>query len=266
MLVRGTSVDRQLEEAIETDRLFHVRMSTLSPTPPTGQDIACTGFAEDGRFYFCNNDVGHRLVRASEHIFTLLADHLNIAVPVARPIQVENDILFGSMQPESLLSLPATRDIFATRSIDELGRPDSRMGSYLSRLLAYDFFIENVDRSAHNFVAHFDGGYRKILAIDFASSTLLMRPAIDVGMPESATAKFARIMKLRHGFDGDAALEMVGRIGNVPTSFMQSAMDKLPQGWLDESTAVRFLEFWGGEDRNERLARLEASIKNGSLY
>lgn len=266
MLGRGVSVDRWIDELGETAPLFAVRMGNLCSTPPIGQDIAFAGYAEDKRFYYCKDDDGHRIVKASEHVFTCLADHLNIAVARHTAVQVSNNILFGSMQPENLVNPTSTREIFNSRAFDELGRPSPWVASYLSRLASYDFFIDNIDRSAQNFVAHIDGGFRKILAIDFASATLLMRPRIEVGLPLSVTMKFANLMKRFHGFDMDAALEMLQRIGSVPTSFMQSVMDKMPSGWLDEATAVRFLEFWGGNDRNERLARLKAGIINGSLY
>ncbi len=266
MLIRGTSVDRRASENSQTESLFWRRMSTLCSTPPVGQDLTAAGFAEDGAFYFCKADSGHRPIRATEQLFTCLAKHLNIAVAQHCPIDVGGEILFGSMQPRDLIDPTTTRNIFNARSADELGRPDKRVSGYLSRLALYDYFIDNIDRSAYNFVSHSDGGYRRLLAIDFASATLLMRPRTEVGMPSSKTANFAKLMKHVHGFDSDAALEMLERIRSVPVSFVQSVMDNMPQGWLDEAAALRFMEFWGGNDRNKRLARLEAGISNGSLY
>lgn len=249
----------------ETDPMFPARLTGETPLQPIGADLARNGVCDDGYFYYCKDDVAHRPVRATEALLTSLAEHCGIAVADFRAVQAQGELLFGSRVHPSTEGQEAIRAFCMRQGRNELGRPTAWKAGYFSRLYAFDVFVGNADRSIQNFVAYRDAGTVHVLAIDFAASTLLMRQGMDFELNGSHTLPFGRLMSGLHGFDEDAALEMVGRLEGVPTSFIQSVVDRMPSGWLDENRAETFLEFWSEGGRSERLARLGAGLKDGSL-
>lgn len=246
--------------------LVPVRMTSKIPTPPVGSDMAAYGVCDDGGIYYCKDDAGHRPVRATEFLFTTLADHLNIPTAPFRAVDVEGHILFGSHQHPSTEEAVVVRRFYSNPDRNEFGGPSSWKASYFASLFVYDIFVGNFDRAGHNLVALRDGGALRVLAIDFASSTLLMRPGLDIMDGTSQTRVFAKLMRGLHGAHDDAALEMVARLESVPLSFIETVLDRMPIGWLDAGVGSRFLEFWGGDGRSGRLAVLRAGLRDGSLY
>lgn len=251
--------------SVGTSAMFPVRMTGQVPTPPIGQDLCATGFCDGGQFYYCKGDDGHRLVRATERLFTTLADHVNIPVAPSQSVEVEGELLFGSRKHPSTEEAEAVKAFCSQASRSEFGSPSRWKASYFSSLFVFDIFIGNGDRSINNLVAYRDFSLFRILAIDFAASTLLMNPGVDIVGDRTQTRAFSSMMRLIHGFDEDAASEMISSLENVPYSFIETVLDRMPTGWLDAEVGRRFLEFWGGGSRIERLARLRAGLKDGSL-
>lgn len=264
-MLRSNVNDGKLPSAFAGTGMIPVRLTGQVPTPPIGRDVSAAGFCDDGQYYFCKDDDSHRPVRATEQLFTSLADHVNIPTAAMQIVETGGNLLFGSLRHPSTVEAEAVRRFSSEQSKNEFGAPSSWKSGYFSRLFVYDAFIGNSDRSGHNLVAHRDGGATRILAIDFAASTLLMRPSLDVILEETTTIRFGRVMRTIHGFDEDAALEMVARLQSVPRSFIESVLDRMPLTWLDAEIAQRFLEFWSDGSRSARLANIGAGLKDGSL-
>lgn len=248
------------------ESLFAPRITTQLPTPPTGRDLSAVGFFDDGAYYFCKDDDGHRPIRATEMLFYVLAEHVGIATAQCEVVEVDGRLLFGSKKSPSIVDEKEVARFVSQAARNELGGRSGWKGGYFARLFVFDTFVGNDDRSANNLVAEREGALIRIKAIDFASAGLLLRPEAKFPVSLCNTSHFARAMDTLHTFDMDAAVEMVGAQGGVPTSFIESALDRMPTEWLDAGLARRFLEFWGGSGRTERLAKLRAGLKDGSLY
>lgn len=246
--------------------MIPVRMTGPVPTPPIGRDLTVVGYCDDGQFYYCKDDDGHRPVRATEQLFTGLAEHLSIPTASTQIVDFDGKLLFGSFQHPSTAEIEEVRRFYLEVARNELGGPSTWKSAYFSRLFVFDAFVGNFDRSGNNLVAHRDGAATRILAIDFAASTLLMRPDLNIELKHTQTAIFGRMMQARHGFDEDAAFEMIARLQSVPNSFIESVIDRMPPTWLDADLAQRFLEFWSDVSRSERLAKIGVGLKDGSLY
>ncbi|WP_312313248.1 hypothetical protein [Sphingobium yanoikuyae] len=265
IMLRPHVSDGKFPASFQGAAMLPVRLTGQIPTPPVGADLTAVGHGDDGHLYYCKDDDGHRPVRATEQLFTALADHVNIPTAATQVIEFNGQSLFGSFCHPSTDETEAVRKFISEKAHDELGGPSRWKGSYFSRLFAFDAFVGNIDRNGNNLVAYRDGAAIRILAIDFAASTLLMRPGLDTALDETSTVKFNRLMRRIHGLDEDASLEMVARLESVPLSFIESVLDRMPPTWLDAGMAQRFLEFWRDGSRSKRLAKIGAGLKDGTL-
>lgn len=242
-----------------------VRIRAPIPAEHLGADIRFYGAGDDGFFYYCKDDNGRRPTRATEAFSASLAEHLGIAAAPWGAVEVEGQLLFGSRQHPSTEERSAVVSFCYSPERDEIGALLPWRGSYFARLFILDAFLGNVDRQACNLVGYRDGRTLHVRAIDFAASSLLDEPGVDIRLNDSQTLHFWRIIRQIHGGGGEAAIEMVERLGSIPTSFVESALDRMPSEWLDGAQVRRLLEFWGGGERIERLARLGEGLKDGSL-
>ena len=242
-----------------------LRMRAPIAADHRGADIRCYGSCDDGFIYYCKRDNGHHPVRATEALSASLAEHLGIAAAPWGPVEADGEILFGSRRHPSTEESSVVKTFCMLPEKDEIGARLPWRGSYFARLFVLDTFLGNGDRQACNLVCYREGRTVHVRAIDFAASNLLSQPGVDIQLNGSQTRLFGGIMRSIHGDGGDAANEMVERLSSVPTSFVESVLDRLPSGWLDAERALRFVEFWGGGERIERLARLGAGLKDGTL-
>lgn len=249
-----------------TPSLIGVRLATPLPIPPIGADLAAYGYGDDQNLYYCKDDVGHRRVRATEFLFTALADIVKIPTAPFEIVSYNDRLLFGSQASPSSLSKFHVQRFCSEPARDEIGSPSLWKASFFSSLIAFDIFIGNVDRQACNLIAYGNRGLTQIAAIDFASTSLLIRPTVDLDLKNSATFSFRATMDAIHGDDAEAANAMLRRLESVPSASIQAILDRMPSDWLDEADARRFMEFWGGHNRVERLALIRAGLTNGKIY
>lgn len=242
-----------------------VRMQTPVPCDAIGADIRFRGWGDDSFFYHVKDDSGLRPVRATEAFCVALAEHLGIAVAPWSPIEVDGDILFGSRQDPSPAEDEDVKSFCMCAEKDEIGARLPWRGSYFARLFVLDAFLGNVDRRLGNLVGHREGRTTRVRAIDFAASPLMLRPGVDIQLDGSQTRFFWRLMRGIHGDGFDAANEMIEHLRSVTPKFVETVLDRLPPGWLDAERVSRFVEFWRGGERIERLERLGAGLRDGSI-
>jgi hypothetical protein len=78
------------------------------------------------------------------------------------------------------------------------------------------------------------------------------------------TLSVGRRLRAIHGFDLDAALEMVGRLEAIPLNVLRALVRELPEDWLSLAEGEGFCDDW--ERRmGARLTALSAGLRSGSL-
>ncbi len=245
--------------------LFPIRLSTPIALQPIGKDVSLMGIAEDGGFYYCKNDSRQVLTRATEVAFTVLADHLGFSTAKFRCIKdMAGNTYFGSFKHPSTASEEDVRSFFMREATNEFGGPSGHKAAFIARLFTYDRFIGNSDRVMRNVIAINDRGIRRIAPIDFAEADLLRSPTSASVVETSNTRRWQRVLESTHGFAHEASREMLARIAAVPSGFFETVFDRMPPGWIDASQRQSFLEFWSGQRRQDRLAAIGASLKDGS--
>lgn len=253
---RGTSVPNQKS-------LFNIRVSTVLPAYPIGQDLAFVCIGDDGRTYYCKSDRNGFPIRATEWIATQLANHLGLSV--ADAVVLENNdgaTFFGSRAPFSLAAEMQLGHFFNVAAKDELGRPSQWLGRFLAQIWAFDIFIDNPDRNLRNFILDQDGQMVRLRAIDFASARFLMRADTNFPIASESTSIVGRIIRTRHGAHREAGIEMLDRIDAIPSGVIAGILSGMPDDWLLEDQIGRLIKAWSDDRLRERTAKARALIEH----
>lgn len=229
---------------------------------PNGADIAFCCWTAEGVF-FCKDDRGGRPVRAREMFYTRLAGHVGVLTPHCAIVEDEDgETYFGSLSLNSPAGRFEVMEALTTPRTTELGSPDPWLRSYLSSIYAFDLAIGNPDRSMSNFMMEI--GDRQLRAFDFADASLKTFAADRFSIEGTNTLSVGKQLRSIHGFDLDAALEMVKRLEATPTKVIRGFLGELREDWLADGEGENLCEDW--EKRLEaRLAALSAGLKDGSL-
>lgn len=237
------------------------RLSAKFP-PLNGADTAFFCTTAEGIF-FCKEDKDGRPIRATEMLITRLAGHVGILTPHCAVIEDDDgETYFGSLSPNSPAGEFEVQAFLMRREADEIGQPRPWLGRYLSGLYAFDLFISNPDRSIRNFLM--DQRDRRLAAYDFASVDLKNLVDHRIIIEGSVTHSVGKQLRQIHGFDLEAALEMVKRLEAIPVKAIRTFLSDLPRGWIKESEGERLCGNWGTE-AGARLAALSAGLGDGSL-
>lgn len=230
--------------------------------PPNGADISFVS-TSGGRAFFCKEDKSGRSIRAIEMMSTRLAGEAGILTPDCAVVEDDaGATFFGSVGLGTIAGIFEVQAYLSTASKNELGGLDPWLERYLSALYAYDLFIGNPDRSMANFLM--DLNDRQLRAYDFASADLKKWSSQRFSIENSNTLSLGRRLRKIHGFDIDAALEMLKRIEAIPLKVIRRLVSELPRDWLAEVEGESLCESWE-KSLGTRLAALAAGLKNGTL-
>lgn len=160
---------------------------------------------------------------------TRLAGHLGVLTPHCAVVEDdEGETYFGSLAPLSPAGEFEKRAALTTKRTSEIGSPDPWLGRYLSSLYALDLALGNPDRSIGNFLM--DASDRQLRAFDFASADLKNLATHRFPIEGTNTLSVGRVLRSIHGFDLDAALEMIKRIEATPVNVIRRFLGELPSG------------------------------------
>lgn len=244
--------------------MLRKRISTRSEVIFPGREEAFFAWTGDGAQYVCKTDRDDRPVRATEWFFTVLSTQLGIPTAACEIIEDDDGVatFFGSQYVESPSSEFEVRNYLSRPSRDEIGKPTAGwLPRYLAQLYALDLMIHNDDRQVCNFMLN----GQTLLAIDFASARLDALATLRFPVASSATVGVGKQLRLIHGFDLDAALEMTNRISALPASVVEGILEPIPADWLSDSLRRGVRELWRNGQLDLRLDALRSGLRDGSL-
>lgn len=262
--VSGSHLESLGKLGSDEPQLFYRRASTILPSP-NGKNVAFGCFDQDGHYYFCKADDGYRPVRATEIIFTRLADRLGIRTAEWAIIEHNHETFFGSRQEISSATHFQTRAYLEKSHSNELGQPANFPGEHLAQLLALDLFMGNPDRGANNFLLVKDGNFIRLCAIDFADGDLAGLGGTRFPVAGTTTTDVGRRYRQIHGQFDDAAIEMVDRIAALPASAFLQIVSEVRDDWLSADLRGGLNEVWGSPGFCRRLTALRSVLEDGTL-
>lgn len=243
---------------------FPLKTLTEYPEKVAGADAWGRVTASDSHDYIVKSTKGGPHVPACELIGTILAEKLNLACPTHKIIEVSNgDLVFGSRVISGISDELRTSSMLFSKSVGN--RENSRLGSYLSQVYAFDMFISNIDRHDRNFISVDDNGTIRFYLIDFGRSLIWSGAKTEFPLSTQPTRQLRKKLEPLHGFDLDSATSMLDMIASLSDRAFTDAVAEVPEEWLSLSERTRFLSGWRLEKRLERVTVLRKGFADGSF-
>lgn len=261
----GFLPELKLTVSAQTEQMaLFPRRTTIEYFAP-GLTAEALGEAEvdDGFRYKLKDDKLGQRVKANEWLGVKIGEEIGICSPSVSVIECQDGkLVFGSRLIANVVDEVRAGCILR----GSLSAPQrEQLCQILSRIYAYDMFINNPDRHDGNFIFVEDGGVNRAYAIDYAQGVFSDWPWIGFPSAGTHTCRYGKLLRQRHGFNLDAALEICDRLQALPTGFLQGVFNNMPPDWADQQIRSEFLGMWSGTGRRERLAALRQGLSDGTL-
>jgi hypothetical protein len=249
---------------VEQSLLFPRRTLCEFPKQKNSADSLGEVEAEDLHRYYIKGDSNGQPTRASEWLCTQLAETIGIAAPPVAVIELANgNLVFGSRRISGVADDIATQ-LYLTRKT-EIGPNPSNLSSLLSMIYTFDMFVNNDDRHFGNYLTVEENGTRRLFAFDFSRAMFWRWPWVNFPSPNQNTRVCGKILRSSHGFDINAAREILGKLKTLSPAIIEGFLNRMPSEWLSGERKKEFMNMWSGVERQDRIGALHEGFGDGSL-
>jgi len=246
--------------------LFPIRVKRVWGKLPGSQAVTFPDFAtcEDGLDYALKLDgTAHTHVRASEYVCCRLAEIVGLPLPNFRVVEhLNGDLVFASQIFGDIRQNAADQAgllRFLTKN-----SPPPEIVTQMSRVYAFDLFVNNIDRHINNFMFQKQNKKNVVLAIDFSKAIFNVWPLPNGPMNPGCGTVFVRRLVERHwGFDLGAAKDCSLKIGQVPKQAVTDILHDMPTGWLPQASQNQLLAWWSA-GAHSRASDIWKGLDNGT--
>lgn len=244
--------------------LFPIRIKWRDPVGLGGANNAGSCRGDDGNDYVLKDRSVHFLTPHNEWFCTKLADAIGIACPPCAVLEESSGRkFFGSRWEGGAL----TDDCWEVIGRGDIPH-DSAFAS-LSRILAFDHFVYNKDRSTANYVVRPSVNSHVIMAIDFDDAWL--RNGFPLPDPpfshQSNTRYFVDYLRQRIGdyIILDEVNLILDRIKQVAPDKVEEILKLQPDDWLPTDLRNQVLSWWASQAMFDRIEAIRKGIGDGSF-
>jgi hypothetical protein len=221
--------------------------------------------ARDGRHYAVKtiND-GNGKVPASELFCYELAYRVIIPTPPYSLIKMPSgDLAFGSLWEGGVVNGNPNINFFGF--IDGVLKGTvkiTNLKAFLSRLYAFDLFVNNLDRHWGNYLWRSSYGDSMIaLAFDFSRACFEVGHAGFEALQSNMNTQIVfEMINLNNHYDRAEAAACLERIRTIPTEEIASILDGLPQNWMSKKDKNGYIDWWNSQARLDRIDTLLTRI------
>jgi hypothetical protein len=198
----------------------------------------------------------------SEWLCAHLAELVGLPTPKCKIVDIKGVKSFGSRwqageEPNWWLSVQAGKI-----QITDLAPS-------LSRIFAFDLFVNNIDRHLKNYFVFAQRSGHSILAMDFGRSWLFKGiPPPD--LPMSTSTNTIRAQKNLKTLFGHTAEEsevdvITERLEKVTADEIDGIICRHPNEWLKVDQKKSILDWWVTDERTDRLEAIRKGVKDGTF-
>lgn len=222
-------------------------------------DFFC--FCDDGCDYAVKGRARGRYIPHSEWFCKHLGDAVGIPSPECRLVNVRGEVCFGSRW-ESGHDPNDWPDRLRQNRIER-----DRVIPTLSRIFAFDLFVNNIDRHTNNYIVRYQRSGWSFLAFDHSRAWMSSGwPLPEPPMNENYATR--RVMKFLNLFLGgtvdQAQMELLlERILSVKVDRIEDIMNCQHPDWLNVSDKDAILTFWSGDALRVRIEKIREGLKRG---
>lgn len=238
-----------------------VRAKRADPSNLGTADCALICHCDDGCDYAVKDHTSGAYVQHSEWFCKHLGDRVGIASPECRLVEVNGAQAYGSRWETG--HDPTTWWLRVKNGEIE----KDRVAPVLSRVLAFDLFVNNVDRHASNYIVREQAGGWSMLAFDHSRAWLASGwPLSAAPIPKSVVTvrNFAWFNRYLGGvLDAKQFRFVLNHLRDVPADYVEQILHYQASDWLSEMERDDIIVYWRSPHRMRRLDRIEEGLSNG---
>jgi hypothetical protein len=190
-----------------------------------------------------------------------LGDRVGIASPDCRLVEVNGGSAFGSRWETG--HNPSDWWLRVKNgAIDK-----DRIAPVLSRVLAFDLFVNNLDRHASNYIVREQATGWSMLAFDHSRAWLASGwPLTQAPIPRSVVTvkNFIWLNRYLGGLlDGKEFRLVLNNLRDVPECYVEQILNYQANDWLSDMERDDILLYWRSPHRMRRLDRIEEGLSIG---
>lgn len=244
--------------------LFPVPIVELYPSDGMTRHLRWFGKGEDNKDYAIkrvSEAHSNGLIPASELFCYELARSIFLPVPDYEVVKLRDiEFAFGSVIEGGMeLDNPIMRVLMGDRDI-KVHNPKQ----LLSRVYAFDLFVNNTDRSFQNYLVRSSRQGHIILIFDFSMAWYAGGDPFGYQAlnPEYDTYRNHKIIKgAKHYFDAELARNTLTEIDKITTDKVQKILQLMPESWFSSTQRQEVIEWWDSVAKTERITRLKTEIR-----
>lgn len=248
-------------EATYQRTLIPIDVITAYANDQGSADLQSIVEARDGRHYALKSIAdGKGRVPASELFCYELAYRVVIPTPAYSLIKLPSgELAFGSQWEGGVINgAPQINFQMFIHQVLSGQVKVTNLKTFLSRLYAFDLFVNNVDRHWGNYLwRNSHGGKLIALAFDFGRSQFETGhtgfEALDP--KENTQIVFNAINQFKH-YDRSQAVDCLESIRSIATDEILAILANFPSNWMPNSEKESYVRWWGSAERNARIDTL----------
>ncbi|WP_352882152.1 HipA family kinase [Mesorhizobium sp. M1396] len=231
--------------------------------------VDCAYFCrcDDGSDYAVKNSDRNASLPHQEWFCTRLGELAGLVSPAIRIVRVDGRECFGSRWESGIETGTNNQNGWWTRA--KTGEIDfSLLAPTLSRILAFDLFVHNVDRHLANYLVVKQRSGHAILAFDYSQAWIwngLPPPPLPLGQQTNTVIALKILRRLFGEFiQFNEASLVCQKLRSIKISSIEAIILEHPSIWLTNQQKDGILTWWNSVERDQRLSQVEEGIKNGS--
>lgn len=219
--------------------------------------------ARDGRHYALKSiSDGNGRVPASELFCYELAYRVVIPTPAYSLIKLPSgELAFGSQWEGGVINgAPQINFQMFIYQVLSGQIKVTNLKTFLSRLYAFDLFVNNVDRHWGNYLWRNSHGDKLIaLAFDFGRSQFETgHTGFEALDPKQNTQIVFNAINQHKHYDRSQAVDCLESIRAIGTEEITAILSNFPGNWMPNSEKESYIKWW---DSDDRIARIDTLLK-----
>lgn len=242
-------------------RLFPVDILTEYPNNQGSADLQLIVNARDGKDYAVKKPTdGKGKVPASELMCYELAYRVTIPTPNYAFIKLSNGALgFGSLWEGGVIKVSHIHEVL---EILKGKKKVNNLKTFLSRLYAFDIFVNNEDRHWGNYLwrQSFDNSLIA-LAFDFSRACFETgHTGFEALHPASNTQDSFMLINLTMNYDRTEAIACLDTLAAISTEEVEEILENMPADWMTKADRKSYTDWWSSKARIERINTIKGRI------
>ncbi|ELY1990395.1 hypothetical protein SL034_005545 [Vibrio harveyi] len=241
--------------------LFPIEIVETYPSKQNSADLSLIGKGRDGKHYAIKTTKDNNgFVPASEFFCHHLARLVSIPTPAFENVKLScGSMAFGSVWEGGVTTIdavPKILDILTGKTVVE------DLDTFLSKVYAFDLFVNNEDRHFGNYIFRDSFNNTKIaLAFDFSRAWKETDPfGFESLQPQSKTAMCNDFIRKHKCYNKAASLQVLDEISKISREDIESILNLMHDSWMSEKDKSVILNWWGSDEFNERIEKLKGVV------